>query len=572
MENKTCKQCKKEFEITDDDLAFYHKISPTFAGKAFEIPAPSLCPECREIRRLSWRNERSLYKRKSDKSGKEIVSMFSPDKNDIKVYSVDEWWADDWDASDFGRDANLSESIIGQIKRLYNEVPQASLKNMKNEQCEFSNFILECKNCYMSSVCYYESENTHYSWGAYYDKDCVDIYLCDHCEKCYRLISSNGCFNCNYSNRLINCRDCNFCIDLTGCSDCFLCSNLNRKQYCFKNRQITKERYFEEMRNYNLGRQSEIKKLEVEYKDMVKSSFVKFARIVNCENCTGDDLINCKNANNCFSQVECENIKYSMRGRGMHDAQDFMGGSVDRTYDSVIVGWGNYYLFCCDIEYSSNMLYCISCFSCKDCFGCVGLRNKQYYIFNKEHSKENYDKKVAEIIEKMQKDNEWGEFFPFDFSPFGYNETLGNSYIPISKERVLSYGLKWQDNDFGLKYHGEFYEPKDDIAQYHDLAAQKELLAGIIKCEISGKPFKIMPQELAFYLDHKVPIPTKHYDVRYNENLAQANPKKLWDRECMCEESGHGHEGKCQIEFETTYAPDRPEKVFCESCYQKAVL
>ena len=573
MEQKTCAHCNNDFTVEADDLEFYKKISPTFDGKQFLVPSPSLCPDCREIRRLSWRNERSLYKRKSDKSGQEIVSMFSPDKTDLKVYSVAEWWADDWDAKDFGRDFEPSKSVIDQIKNLYYAVPHSALMNVKTEECEFSNFILDCKNCYMCTVCYYETENTHYSWGAYYDKDCVDILLCDHCEKCYRLVASNGCYNCSYAKRLLNCRDCKFCVDLVGCSDCFMSSNLAHKQYFFKNKQLTKEEYKEKIKRYNFGSRKQIGELSGEYKTLCNNSFVKFAKIVNCENCQGDDLVNCKNAQNCFSQVGSENVKFSYRGREMHDAQDFMGGSVDTAYDSVIIGWGNNYLFCADIEYSSNLVYCISCYHSKDCFGCVGLRNKQFYIFNKQMpSKEVYEERVAEIIDKMQQDNEWGEFFPFGMSPFGFNETLGHSYFPLTKDEALSYGLKWQDSDFSTQYQGEFYEPEDDIAAYiNDDGKRRKLLSSPIKCEISGKAFKIMPQELAFYLDQKIPIPVKHYDIRYTENLNQANPKKLWKRECMCEQSGHNHDGKCQVKFQTPYSSDRPEKIYCEQCYQGSI-
>ncbi|MDP3014199.1 MAG: hypothetical protein Q8M92_08170, partial [Candidatus Subteraquimicrobiales bacterium] len=95
---------------------------------------------------------------------------------------------------------------------------------------------------------------------------------------------------------------------------------------------------------------------------------------------------------------------------------------------------------------------------------------------------------------------------------------------------------------------------------------------GILKCSVSGKPFKIMPQELAFYIEQKLPIPKKHYDVRFQERIANINPRELYHRQCMCEESGHDHTGKCPNGFETTYAPDRPEKVYCESCYRKTVL
>ena len=133
-------------------------------------------------------------------------------------------------------------------------------------------------------------------------------------------------------------------------------------------------------------------------------------------------------------------------------------------------------------------------------------------------------------------------------------------------------GAKWQDEDFGIKYDGPFYEPEDDINSYTDEARQRELLSGIIKCEVTGKPFKIVPQELAFYLENNIPVPTKHSETRYRELFNLRNPRKLYHRQCMCEESGHGHEGRCKNELETTYAEDRPEKVYCESCYQNSII
>jgi len=53
----------------------------------YNIPSPTLCPECRSQRRLAWRNRRNMYRRTCDASGKNIISMFSPDKP-YKVYHV----------------------------------------------------------------------------------------------------------------------------------------------------------------------------------------------------------------------------------------------------------------------------------------------------------------------------------------------------------------------------------------------------------------------------------------------------------------------------------------------------
>jgi len=85
VETKVCKHCGVSFDITDKDLEFYEKVSPVFSnfnpgvkketsglkllesGKIkYLIPSPTLCPDCRAKRRMSFRNERKLYKRKCD--------------------------------------------------------------------------------------------------------------------------------------------------------------------------------------------------------------------------------------------------------------------------------------------------------------------------------------------------------------------------------------------------------------------------------------------------------------------------------------------------------------------------
>jgi len=43
FETHKCQNCKKEFEITNDDFGFYKKIG---------VPAPTFCPECRLKRRM----------------------------------------------------------------------------------------------------------------------------------------------------------------------------------------------------------------------------------------------------------------------------------------------------------------------------------------------------------------------------------------------------------------------------------------------------------------------------------------------------------------------------------------
>ena len=50
-ETKVCQNCKSDFTIEPDDFNFYGKI---------KVPAPTFCAECRLIRRLANREERSF--------------------------------------------------------------------------------------------------------------------------------------------------------------------------------------------------------------------------------------------------------------------------------------------------------------------------------------------------------------------------------------------------------------------------------------------------------------------------------------------------------------------------------
>jgi len=45
---------------------------------------------------------------------------------------------------------------------------------------------------------------------------------------------------------------------------------------------------------------------------------------------------------------------------------------------------------------------------------------------------------VPHLIEALQKEGEWGEFFDPSLSTFGYNETVACDYYPLKKEEALA--------------------------------------------------------------------------------------------------------------------------------------
>jgi hypothetical protein len=165
-------------------------------------------------------------------------------------------------------------------------------------------------------------------------------------------------------------------------------------------------------------------------------------------------------------------------------------------------------------------------------FWCVWLRNKSYCIFNKQYTKEEYETTVANIIAHMQETAERGEFFHPSLSPFGYNETVAQEYYSAHQvgTQFFSSDIKTDQNlslqDFW--YHRSDYQApspvSDKVIQWKDLPTtitevQDDILQYAIACEVTGKLFRLQPQELAFYRKHNIPLPRKHPDQRHLERL-----------------------------------------------------
>jgi hypothetical protein len=213
-------------------------------------------------------------------------------------------------------------------------------------------------------------------------------------------------------------------------------------------------------------------------------------------------------------------------------------------------------------------MYCDSCHNSENLFGCVGIIKGSYMIFNKQYGKEEYAILKDKIISYMKKTGEFGEFFPPQLSPFGYNETQGQVYMPMKKEEVLSKGWKWEDMAPGT--FGKETIKSEDIPNSIDDVFDS-LLKEALRCIRCDKNYNIVQPELQFYKREKIPVPRLCPECRYEQRISLRPPRSLWHRQCMCNKANHEHSNKCLNEFETPYAPDRKEIVYCEQCYQLEV-
>jgi hypothetical protein len=556
-----CKQCSEAFEITPEDLAFYEKVSPVFHGKKEPIPPPTLCPDCRVQRRLAHINERRLYRRTSSKTGKDIISALSPDKPHV-VYAPAEWWGDDWDPLSYGRGFDASRPFSSQLSDLLLVVPQLSLVVDGNENSDYAHYSGWDKNCYLA-FCTDHSQDCMYTHSMYYSRNVLDCFSCTSLELCYQCVHCKDSYRLHHSQNCSNCSDSAFLFDCIQCRDCFGCTGLRNKQYCFFNEQLTKEAYAERLKEFPLSSHAAVLAAQDRFGTLRDRQVRRAVIGLHNEEAIGDYLFSCKNVSDCFDCTDLQDSKYCNSLRGGSDCHDVShwGHPAELCYESMGVGEGALHILfseCCWPN-CTNLLYCSNCISCQDCFGCVGLKHKRYCILNKQYSKEEYEALVPTIIESMRQTEEWGEFLSVKLSPFCYNETMAADYFPLTKEEVKRNGWNWSEYQSPQPIVDRVVQAQtlpDDIASVPD-----DILQWAVECEVTGKRFRILKQELQFYRHEGIALPRHHPDTRHDVRFASQNPRRLWERPCQ----------NCGKQMHTSYAPDRPEKVWCEGCYLSSV-
>ena len=330
------------------------------------------------------------------------------------------------------------------------------------------------------------------------------------------------------------------------------------------------------MKKYNLGSHAVVEELKARAKAFHDGAPVRYMHGIKNTDVSGDHILFSKNVTDSFYIVGAEDSRYCqfVSYKPARDCYDMTlwGQNATRIYECMGAGDNEDMIKFCvdawapatDIEYSYHITT-----ANKNLFGCVGLKNKDYCILNKQYTKEEYEEMLPKIkkhmddmpyVDAMGRVYKYGEFFPTEISLFAYNETFAQSYFPLTKEEALAKGFRWKDREENAYTVTIKAENLPDDIKYIDDSILKE----VIECEVSKRAFRLTPAEFQFYKTMGIPLPHLHPDERHKRRLAKQNPMQLWQRKCM-------NEG-CSNEFETSYSPDRPEVVYCESCYQKEVV
>lgn len=553
----TCPQCNSIFVVTDDDRVFLKKLAPVIGKNTFELPEPTLCPDCRQMRRQAAVNQLVLYRNTCALTGKPVVSHFHPDSG-YTVYSQEAWWGDGWDPLSYGREFDFTRPFFEQFQELAKVVPYPALSTayQYDENSEYTNYSGKNKNCYLIFDSD-ENRDCYYSYSLNGCSDCIDCHRVRRSELTAHSVDCLQCYNAAYVHNCQTCSDSMFLSSCIGCKNCIFCVNLKNKEYFVENKEVSPEQ-FTEIRSSLVSREA-INTAAEHFQRFILGFPHRAMHGFQTENCTGDYLLNCKNAHNCFDGENLWDCRHAFQSPlPLKDSMDTeQSGEGERMYETSNCVYNTY-----DVYFSvtcwpvRSTFYSAFCGSISDCFGCTGLRHKKYCILNKQYSKEEYETLVPKMIEHMKKSGEWGQFFPPSLALFPYNETIAFDHVPLTKEQALALGYTWRDEAPADRQAATFVPPST-ITDVPDSVVQERLA-----CSACGKNYKVTAQELALLRRKNLPLPMECFFCRYRSRLKSRNPRKLWDRKCA----------KCEKAIRTTYSPERPEIVCCEECYLATVF
>jgi len=546
-----CRISGKTFDVSNHEMELRKKFG-------FGNTLPKMLPKYRFQQLGGFWPQWNLHKRKCDKTGKQIVSVFRPDC----IYPV--WHRDEWIeySSPPSMEFDSSKSFFEQAWKLFPKCPIPHIFQSHNQNCEYTDDWYYSKDCYL---CHsgQNNEDARYCYGCDSIKDVHCAVFSFDSELCMDLINSSNCFNSAF---LLNCKNVNdsaFLYDCRDCNDCLFCFNLRNKKYCFGNEQLTKEEFEKRCCELDLRSFAVYEKAKGFFSEMMKDiAWHRALKIDQCENSTGNFIRNCKDCENCYMlsfHENCANVSFSgPHAKGILDSIGTVGGEL--TYMCSLPVYCYEAKFSFSVSHCRFVEYCAYMQNCHYCFGCCGLVNQEYCIFNKKYSKEKYEELREKIIIHMKKMGEWGEFFPGYFAPNPYNESYAGFQFSVVPEKTFQFKMSEPIEKISMKTA----EMKDipDSCELLTRDQEKWLMGQVFWDSACERPFQIQAADIEFSRRLKTPLPHSYYINRIQDNFKWM-PFVGELRKTICAKSGN--------EIFTNWPKEYDKRILCEEEYLRIV-
>lgn len=520
-----CQISGREIEISAHEMGLRQKFG-------FADSLPNVLPKYRFQYLGAFWPHWNLHKRKCDKTGRDIISIFRPDC----PYPV--WHRDEWvsHAAPPSREFDFNKPFFEQAWELFKACPIPHAFQSNNYNCEYTDDWYYSKNCYL---CHsgQNNEDCRYCYGCDSVKDVHSSVFSFESELCADLINSSHCFNSFFLLNSKNVSDSGFLYDCRDCNNCLLCFNLRNKKYCFGNKQLTKDQFEEKRKEWDFSSYKTYEKAKKYFAEMMQNiAWHRALQIDNCEESTGNFLRNSKDCENCYMlsfHENCANVCFcGPHAKSILDSLGTVGSEM--TFMSSLPVYCYDARFCFSVSHCRFVQYSAYLQNCQYCFGCCGLINEKYCIFNKKYSKEEYEKLVPKIVEYMKKVGQWGEFFPRHFSPNPYDESYSGFFYPLSGNKD-----GFRTAELLEKISTKTAEISDipDSFDSIDSEKQKWLISQSFWDQKYNRPFRVEEIDIEFSRKMNIPFPHSYYVNRMQSNLKWM-PFDGELRDAVCAKSG----------------------------------
>ena len=434
------------------------------------------------------------------------------------------------------------ETFMDQFSSVYAQHPFAHIHQIgKNENSTYASSIYGAKNVYLSTEVIFAS-NVLYSAGVKSNSDMIlnSVNVVWDNANVYMSNTVRESFNIFYSKWVFGSSDIWFSSNLKWCTHCLFCHDLQNASYRIQNKQYDKSQY------------ESLKEKILSQKEKFDERFFWLNQplIINSLNATWVWVVDGDTIENGYFTSKLKssrNIFFVWWGENNSNFYDTVLAWVPYWSNMYAVWWatGEHYYCCVEVIESSHIFYSMYIENCSYCLGCIGLKNKQYCIFNKQYTKEEWYKKVDQIFSQMQQDGTLWAFFPWSLCPHYFNDSAAYLIDPsFTKEEVQSYGYVWRDETMQTDIP-EWIEvvKSSELGQYEkqtvssnsqglsityddDSLGKWSIDPTILKKVIqddAGNVYRIIPMEYKFLKKYGLPLPRKHWLERLKQHFQTNN-------------------------------------------------
>ncbi len=292
------------------------------------------------------------------------------------------------------------QQFIDEFKQLKLRYPRFPNHSIRNENADWGDYLVSCKNAYFSFDTSY-SRDIIYLFDSYKAVDSCDGDYVIESEKCYQCIDVYKVYNSTYLNYCARMYDSHFCWDCGDSNNLFGCTHLKFKKYCIFNKQYSPEEYEKQVKE--LLKKPAEENLKSLHK-LTQNYPVTTTNVTHCENCDfGNHIHYSKNLYLCFDAARSEDASYLYDAAHVKNSYDLTQCFYcDFCYECVDSAHLNNCSYLKDCEYLADSMYCETCSNSNHLFGCVSLDKQEYCILNKKYSKEEYEKKLKELVDSIK--------------------------------------------------------------------------------------------------------------------------------------------------------------------------